>query len=542
MVYPHTRQLGAQPGVQLNPLRDNTDGFATGDSDQMAALAGRFKRGRIDSAFRVNRGNLRSMLGAPESIRVSALNEAYVQLYEALNNGVTEAVVARLVTDAAVNSYAVFNVAAGGASSFVASAAVPVAPYVFYLQHLECFNDGITIKVSAEKALDTDGVTAIPAKVITLSIVEPNGNLLYEFTGSLDPAAKDDYGQDYFIGSVISAQTDAVTISVAANAAIPVNADCYGRNADGTAKVATTGSSPLVLFTEGGTAYSDAHYDNAINRLEKGPYDFGYIMSGGTAAVSLLSKLVQLAVRSNRPMAFDVPGSLSAAAAQAFVNQLNIDTHYVAAYWAPLQSDDPVNGGKAIIGTSGYNIGLRCARNAQTNAYGLAPKNAPVAGKNWPLSRTGVKQLTTPGDTELNDLAKARINPVIFETYEDGGRYVFSDSLTCAKVSTSYKKLISVAEMSASVDDTVAKFAKGTKQLPMDVAITRTERFLKSYFDGCRASGWLVPSSDASLGDKGYTFTVTRNAQRPADRFDITYGTHYDGVARAIYITQTLSR
>lgn len=539
MFYPHTRQLGAQPGVQLNPLRDNTDGFAADASDQVAALVGRFKRGRIDAPFKVNRGNRLAVLGSPESIRISALNEAYVHVVEALDAGASELVLARLVTDAAVNSYAVFNIT-GSASAFTVSAAAPVAPYLFYLQHLGCFNDGIKLEVQADKAFAADGITPAPAKVITLRLREPNGNLMYEFTGSLDPAAVDDFGKDYFIGSVIAAQTDDVTISVSAGASIPVTADCYGRNADGTAKVATSGASPLVLFSEGGTGYTTAHYDKAIGLLENGSNDFGYILGGGSQAVALLSKLAQLAVRANRQFVFDVPGNLSPAAAITFMNQLSLDTHYCQAYWAPLQSDDPVNGGKAIIGTSAYNVGLRCARNAQTNAYGLAPKNAPVAGKEWPLVRTSIKQISNPSDPDLNDLALAKINPVMYQRYNGGGRFVFTDSLTCAKVSTSYRKLISVAEMSATLDDRLVKFGKEVLQLPMDTAIDKTRKFLKATLDAARSSGWLVPSDE--LGEQGYAFEVKRNAVRPADRMDVSYGAHYDGVVRAIFVNQTLSR
>jgi urease alpha subunit len=35
--------------------------------------------------------------------------------------------------------------------------------------------------------------------------------------------------------------------------------------------------------------------------------------------------------------------------------------------------------------------------------------------------------------------------------------------------------------------------------------------------------------------------SVTRNLQRPADRMDVAYGVHYDGVNRATFITQTIS-
>ena len=119
---------------------------------------------------------------------------------------------------------------------------------------------------------------------------------------------------------------------------------------------------------------------------------------------------------------------------------------------------------------------------------------------------------------------------------------MFTDSLTCAKVATSYRKLISVAEMSASLDDMIVKFGKEVLQLPMEAAIKKMSDFAETTFDAARSSGWLVASNDPALGEQGYAFTVTRNAVRPADRMDISYGLHYDGVVRAIHVTQTLSR
>jgi hypothetical protein len=542
MFYPHTRQLQAQPGVQLNPLRDNTDGFSPAPTDQVAAIVGRFKRGRIDRPFRVNRGNLKSKLGAAGSLRLSALNEAFVQASECLDGGAYELAVMRLTTATAKNSFLSFAVGLGAAAStFTTSDAAPVAgSYLFYLQMLDCFNDGYIFEVAADKTLAADGVTAAPAKIITLRVREPNGNLLYEFAGSLDPAATDEYGKDFFLGSVIAAQTDLVQIYVADGASVSATADCYGRNSDGTPKVAV--SSVTVLFNEGGTGYVAADYDSAVTKLESGSIDFGYIISGGSQNVTLLSKLAQLAYRSNRQFVFDVPGNLTPAAATAFIAQLNLDSQYCQAYWAPLMTDDPVNGGKALIGTAGYNVGLRCARNAQTNAYGLAPKNYPVAGKDWPLVRTGVKQTYTPSDPELSDLANAKINPVIFQRYNDGGKFVFTDAITCAKVSVSYRKLISVAEMASAIDDMVAKYGREVLIMPMDAAIKKMTAFLEATFKGCRASDWFVASDEPELGDKGWAFSVTRNKVRPADRMDVSYGCHYDGVVRAIFITQTLTR
>lgn len=539
--YPHTRSLGSQPGVQLNPKRDNTDGFVTDQSDQVVSVLGRFKRGRIDLPFLVDRGNIKRKLGKPESLRVSALNEAYVQTYEAVNNGARSAVVSRLTTSAATNKYLVYQVdAQTGASSFTAAAAMPTDSYVFALRDLECYNDGSIYQVSADKVTDPVTATPVANKVITLTILDPDGiTVRFTQTGSLDPAAVDEYGQDNFIGSLLSAQTDLIEFDVAAGTSIPAIADCYGRAADGTSKVASSGV--MVLFSEGGTGYTSDDYDRVIAALESSTLDYGYMISAGSQSVALLAKQVALNIRANRHFVVDVPGSLTVDASIAFVNQLGLDTEYGSFYWAPMQTDDPLNGGKAIIGTSGLQAGLRCARNAQTNSYGLAPKNYPVAGKGWALPRTGVKQLVTPDDiSQTSDLAAAHINPVLYEQYNSGGKYVFTDSLT-AKKTNGYLKLISVAEMSSSIDDMVVKYGKEALQNPMDIAIGKMSKFLDALFFGARSSGWLVASTDAALGDKGYTYSVVRNAERPADRMDVTYGLHYDGVARAIYVTQTIS-
>lgn len=104
---PFVRQLGFQPGVQLNPLQDNTDGVDAGNADQVAAVVARLSRGRIDRPIRVNRGNFLAKTGTPEPMRISALNEARIQINEALNNGAQEMVVMRITPAAtAVKRYA----------------------------------------------------------------------------------------------------------------------------------------------------------------------------------------------------------------------------------------------------------------------------------------------------------------------------------------------------------------------------------------------------------------------------------------------------
>lgn len=538
-VFPQSRQLGpSQAGVQLNPIRDTSGTGGAKSSDQSLALVGRFKRGRIDKAFRVNGGNLARLLGSPESTRISLLNEAYVQLAEALGSGAYDAVVSRLVPALAINSFAVFNIAAN-VSAFSVSAAAPSANYLFYLKHLGCFNDGIKLEVTALPAFASDGVTPVASKLITLRVLEPNGALLYQFTGSLDVAAiYPETGEDAFIGTLISEQTDEILFFAAPNASVPTTADCYGKDANGVQKTVVT-ANPLLLFSEGGTGYSTADYDRAVAALENSDSDFGYLVSAGTQAAALLLKLAALAFRINRQFLFDVPGNLTPAAAIAFVRQLALDSHYCQCYWSPISAIDGVNGGRAIIGTSAYNAARRCARNAATNASGLARKHEVVAGEDWPIVRARMKQLYVPNDFELNDLAANRINPAIFQTYESGGKFVFADSLTLA-ITNTLRKLISTAEISGDLDEFIARVARGALQKPMDEAITNAYRTLKKRLAAMEYAKWIIPSDE--LGGASYRLEISKNALNPHERMDIRCMTLCAGTARVITIEQQLSR
>ncbi|MGZ8220058.1 MAG: hypothetical protein ACXWT0_00270 [Methylobacter sp.] len=613
------RQLGAEPGVQLNPLRDNSEIPIQDNYDQVFGIMMRATRGRIDKPFKVDRGNVKRKLGKGEQIRISALNEAYIHVLEALNNGAYEAVVQRLVVDSeAAISYAVVSIGSGAVLaptvtagaiasiaastpgtgyvvgqalsvvgvgtgavatvasinstggiltitvsspgtgyvqetttvtvtepiSFRVSADLPTTePYLFAVKHLECFNDGIKIDFRAEENR-VGGVNSANSNII-LVIKDIDGNALYEFYGSLVSTALDDYGNSAYLPDVVSSQTDAVEVTVGSITSIATTSTAYGYNANHQTNWAR--SATLVCFTEGTTAYATADYMAAREKLQYTPFNYAYISSGGTHAAALLAQLAQLAFDTNRQLPFDIPGNLTVEAAIAFVEQLNmgasLTAHLLQSYWSPLKSDDPTGlNGKGYYGVATLNIAYRCLRNAQTDARGFAPKNFPIAGREWPIRRTGIVQAYTPRDQELNSLARAKINPVLFETYTGGGRYVFTDSITSALVESSLKKLIAVADMSSSIDDAVTRFSKDVLQLPMSIAVKRTKDYLKFLFEGAQAANWLVPSSDPSMGGAAFRFEVAPNAVRNYDRMDVSYWCKYDGTVRAIYVTQTLSK
>lgn len=534
------RQLGAQPGVQLNPLRDLSAGFAPGRSDQVFGIAMRSKRGRIDRAFAVNAGTALRRLGSGESIRANALNEALAQVYEALNRGAAGAVVHRLTTTSATLNYIIVTAdATSGDLSFSTSATIPGTPHFLAIRHLDCFGDGIRVEIHAD-AVQVSGVPA-DARVITLNLRDPVDNeLLFSVTGSLDAAALDDFGRSYYLPSVASQydEEESVQITVPSTSAVKVGSNAYGRDVNSIDKYAR--SAVLTYFVEGGTGYQAADYTLARTRLAETPLQFEYIASGGSQSTALLAQMVQLAFDTGRQFRFDVSGALTADQAITFVNQLSIDSHYCHAFWAPLLCDDALNGGKAMIGTAAFNIARACLRNADTNAQGLARKNEPIAGRAHPLTRTGVRQLVMPSQADLSNLAVAHINPVLFETFEEGGLYVFSDSLTLAKTNASFRKLIAVSDMSSDIDNRVTRFARGVIQLPVSTAIRRISDYLQGLFEAAQGAGWLVPSDD--LDGAAFRYEVSPNRQNPEDRIDIAYALRYDGTTRQIFVTQSIVR
>jgi len=539
---PFVRQLGNQPGVQLNPLVDQTDGVVPDNSDQVLAIVGRFTRGPVDRAFQVNRSNLLQKTGPAEALRLNALNEAKLQVYEALQNGAYAAVISRLVPEAAEKKWAVLRFEEAGTVAFAVSATQPNADYSLALLHHDCHNDGIIVGVHA----DQTPVNGMPVanEYLTLRVLDADGAKLHEFYGSLSETAVNDFGASMYLPDVVARQTEAVEMVVATGASVPTNSVAYGR-ANGEDRWAT--SSGLICFDEGSIVYTPTDLDAAVARLRETELGFGYIISGGTGDTALIGKLAALAIEANVFFKVDLPGRLTPTEAMTLLETYAFDSHYIHAYWAPFEADDPLNGGRATWGTGGLIAGMSCARNARVNAKGFAPKNYPIAGKAHPVGRTGIRQNYRPTQQELSDLAALKINPVIFQTFNGGGRYVPTDSLTTAKTTVSFRKLQSVAEMTATLDNWVTLYARELLQSPMTVFIRKMKSFLDTLLSNAQASGWLVPSRDidgvpALPGNAAFAYDVKPSEVRPADLALVSYWTSCDGVVRQVIVEQTLTR
>jgi len=539
-----TRQLNAESGVQLNPLRDNSEIPTADNYDQQFATMCRLTRGRIDKPFKVNKGNYQAKIGKGEAMRVSMLNEAWVHIVEALNNGAYEAIVQRLITSAAVIKYAVARLGTTTSDPIVWSVTdtLPTTPFLIAIKHLECFNDGIKCEIHVEEK--RVGGMSVANDKINLRIKDKDNLPLFDFTGSLNPDSLDDYQQTNYLSNLVANQTDAVEVYTWDSITeIAANSPAYGYNETGLPNWA---SSPvLVCFDEGGTGYTTADYIAARTALQTTPFNFGYISSGGTQSPALLAQFIQLAYETNKPMPFDVYGGLSKEAAIAFYEQLNIggnfnSSHLVWSYWTPLKSQDPTGvNGKGFLGTATLNIAYACARNAVKNARGYAPKNYPVAGKDFPLNRRAVTQVVQLSGQDKNDLARAKINPVISETYTGGQRYVFFDSLTGALVDNSLKKLTAVIDMSVDIDDRITRRSKDLAQKPIDVAVSEMSEFLHQMRADLRAADWVVPPKETSFSKDFFEYRVMPHGTL-IDAIVVDYWPCFVGTTRQIYCTQTL--
>ena len=541
-----TRQLGFQSGVQLNPTIDASERTASnGVADQTIAVAMRTMRGRIDKPFKVNANNYLAKTGNGETIAKNALNEAHTQIFEALMSGAREVVVSRLTVDSASNKYIVATVKAdGSAIDYTVSAELPTGEYLFAIRHHECFSDGLIISVHADISHNASGVL-IANRQFTVRLLDPQTQAkLYEYKGSTDKTALDDYGNSAYLPDVVSSRTDDVEFVVpsVSNNAIPVTCNAYGFDNNGFEKWSK--STPVIYFTEGGTGYTTQNYINARTALRGSAYAYGRIVTAGSQSPALILQMARLAYEVNKPLDVDVLGTLSKDEAIAFVDSLGIGgelAEFVNYIYSPIMHDCPAGINKRVVfGTSAYHAARTCARNSVRNAYGFAPKQFPIAGKNYPLNRGRMVQIVALDEYALSDLAENKINPVAYETYSGGGSFVFLDSLTSVKKSSSFMRLQSVVDRKCDIEERITWIAKDALQLPMDEAIRITTRGVRMILEGADASRWLQASKD--LGGEKFAYQIVASEERPEDQMIINVGACFTGTNRQTFITLTINR
>lgn len=541
-----SRALGKQPGVQLNPTLDSSEGFARdGVEDQSFGCVARLVRGPIDRAFAVSASNVKKVTGVPESVRKNPLNDAHTQLVEALAIGGKRAIVSRLVGTDARNRWVVVKKPAQTTGVynllFELSDSLPSNGFLFAIKHKGCFNDGIKLALSAKETLNAGG-TRVDATVATLTIMDRSDVVIDQFTASLDVNNTDSEGKpDHLQSFIENFSSDDYEVMLAEGAVIPSGCAAYGKDDNGLQRKQI--SALLYPFTEGSvTSFTSQQYQSAVKQLEDSDLDFAYLTSLGSSATALCATLGQLAFKKNIICAVDIPGNLTPKQAIAWRNQLGLVSHLLVLNWSPIESQDP-NGvsGRLVLGTGAYRIARMCQRNAATNALGFSRKQYPIAGRQYPLQRQGMKQIYKPNEDELSDLALAGITPVIHQTFSSGSGYIFNDAITAANKETSYLNLLNAVDVVTTIERDISRLAREMLLFfPMEEAIETANRLIKDYLDNATTSGWLVNSGE--LGGASYQLRIQKNKQRPADVMNIDLKMHPEGCTRQVHISPEITR
>lgn len=524
--------VGQQSGVQVNMPVDRVERLLADEGDQSFAVVGRFQRGRIDKPFRVSVSKINRYLGTARSMRASAANETFVQIYEAFQYGAAAAVVSRVSSSSAVNKWIVVKHGASG--NIIVQEEMPQSSdtnWIAAFKVADCINEGIHFTVSKEDTEDELRIVIREREKDSRGTDVDTGEVLYDFTGSTDPDAKDDMGVGYYLADVAAKYYgDWLTVLVNSAAAKVLTNDAFDKKA----------VSAVVQPYVDGAEPDTTNYQKAAKALGQTPIPFKYILSE-SSNTSLVSALLDVGQKWNRIMFQEVSGSLTPEAAINWKNTFQYDAQggmYCMWIWSPIKRDDPTGaGGNMLFGTVGQKVGLACKRNAIVNGFGLPALNQPIAGKDFMLSGTNFEQSYLPDDVELATLAKAHINPVQYVTYHDGSGYVWDDSLSGAK-KNGISRLENAAEVSVWTQDQFGKYARSLVQKPMTKAIQLMTRFAEDTLQSMEASEWLVSSS--ALGGRAYTFSVAPNERDPETTMDVVLNLAIDGVVRRINISQNM--
>lgn len=562
-----TRELGQQPGVQVNSILDETTLSQELVADRVIGFVGKFLRGPIHRPFVVNKGNLVRRLGTPEQIRVDERNQTYVHVAEALRIGIQAAVVQRYATSNATIGWGVIRRSEDLMTTNFASSVRVLAlgqnpiglgdmlivmddeqtDFLLAVKHLECHSDGIKLSYHAEEK--RVGGVLVDSDMITLRIHDADGNVIWRFVGSLNPESLDFSGKSNYLPDVVSSATDLVEVVIGAtgdDAVVKVGSDAYGFDDYG--KQQWPVSDKLFTFVDG-TDYQVADLLRVQQNMINTDLSYGHLVAPSCMDEREIAMMIEMSWQTGNPLSIDVPGAMSGDDAIAWIEQFDISNTNeplaVRSFWAPIKRSCPSNVNPiGFYGFAAIGAAMACVRNSFLNGLGLPQKNHPVAGRDYAINVTGAKQVSFPDGAMLSRLAAARINPVLFQRFSDGQKLVFTDSLTSVGTE-SLSKLAAASDMAIHNNRAIAEKAADLAQRPLDGAdgaIAAMSEYLTNLFAAEQSSGWLIPSSEPEMEGAAYKFSVTVNADRPYDAYDVNYYVRYCGTARAAYVSQTITK
>lgn len=524
-IYQTIPLVGQQPGVQINHAVDRTDRLLQEVGDQTFATVLKASRGRIDQPMRVAADKLKRYLGEARSLRESELNSTYLQVVDAFTTGAAAAVVMRLASAQAVNSYIV--VKHGDSDVFTLSEDQPTGTdWFLQIKIADCIDEGVYVQLEKGKTDNEICLKIRERKFNSKGREVATGDILYEITGSTDVNAVDDFEQSYYLGNVAEKYYgDWLSVEANQQANKILSTDSYASQIVGQG---------IVPFVDPTGDITNEIYLAAADKIKKTSLQYRYIMTD-SSNLALVDALYKTAVYNNRKIIAAIPGNLNPEAAIRWKEQFewdNQESMYIDWVWTPVKRQDPTfKNGVVLLASVGQKVGYSCARNGNLNGYGLPPLQQPIAGSDYMVVGTSFKQIYQPDIVEIADLAEARINPCVYEQYHNASGYVWADSLSGTQ-KTGISKLSSVTEITIWLQDYFGRYSKSHLQKPMEERIRKQREELEKVLNWAEASGWLIKS--ASLGGVAYTYSVQRNERYPDDRMDWTINIGIEGVVRQV--------
>lgn len=524
-IYQTIPLVGQQPGVQINHAVDRTDRLLQEVGDQTFATVLKASRGRIDQPMRVAADKLKRYLGEARSLRESELNSTYLQVVDAFTTGAAAAVVMRLASAQAVNSYIV--VKHGDSDVFTLSEDQPTGTdWFLQIKIADCIDEGVYVQLEKGKTDNEICLKIRERKFNSKGREVATGDILYEITGSTDVNAVDDFEQSYYLGNVAEKYYgDWLSVEANQQANKILSTDSYASQIVGQG---------IVPFVDPTGDITNEIYLAAADKIKKTSLQYRYIMTD-SSNLALVDALYKTAVYNNRKIIAAIPGNLNPEAAIRWKEQFewdNQESMYIDWVWTPVKRQDPTfKNGVVLLASVGQKVGYSCARNGNLNGYGLPPLQQPIAGSDYMVVGTRFKQIYQPEIVEIADLAEARINPCVYEQYHNASGYVWADSLSGTQ-KTGISKLSSVTEITIWLQDYFGRYSKSHLQKPMEERIRKQREELEKVLNWAEASGWLIKS--ASLGGVAYTYSVQRNERYPDDRMDWTINIGIEGVVRQV--------
>lgn len=541
-----TKTLGAAPGIQFQGTKDQSEVSSIG-ALSTAVFLGEYKRGRLDRAFAVTTGNIKARLGYDPT------NPDYMAVQDCLDAGVPQVYVRRIRSgldelaaesgdfdDYTLPTIAVHVNAAGAVSLNGASPVVSID----YQLH-DVIDAGYSLDVAFFYRPGVSAIAATTDVVARLTFKDATtGDELYRISGtlserngstSLEAAAEYAEVFESFTVTITGDDDDAATACFAGAAGNLPNS--LGRD-----------KTTLTISAAGGVgetvpaSYYDAVYQD-IQQMENLPDYLVVAKSSTTGIWNLAARLID---KLNIHALQEIDGSNDLDAAIATAEAMDAADYRATFFYNPhkarLRDATGIRGARAHRPVVGVQVAYRLLRNAATDGNGIPPIHVPVGGYDYPVRFRGM--VASPDvildESALNLLAEAKINPVVFERYQGGSRFIFGDVLTQYTSDNSALRLANAAEIATFTENVVIQIVRRHLLKNSDGFITSADRDCRRFLDNCVTAGLLVDAED--LDGFPYTLSLTPREDRPFDAVEVSLARRPEGATRAVYFNSSVNK